>query len=47
MQSTQTSAEVIQLPLKADEEAASAAKVAKWLTLADTILGPVQLRKKV
>jgi hypothetical protein len=46
-QSTRTYAEVIQLPLKADEEAASAAKVAKWLTLADAALGAAQLRKKV
>jgi hypothetical protein len=38
---------VIQLPLKADEQAASAAKVAKWLTLADAVLGAAQLRKKV
>lgn len=39
-------AAVIQLPLKADEEASSAAKVAKWLTLADAVLGEAQLQKK-
>jgi hypothetical protein len=39
-------AEVIQLPLNADEEASSAAKVAKWLALADTALGKAQTRKK-
>jgi hypothetical protein len=46
-QPTQNPAEVIQLPMKADqEEAASAAKIVKWLTLADAVLGAGQLRKK-
>jgi len=39
-------ASIVQPPLDAEEEAASAARVAKWLALADTVLVNERSRQK-